>query len=80
MAVYDQGRAKRNAGTAPIAPKAKKTPPLKADYVPKESDAPIVKEAYAKKQAALQRDMASLQTGGNIQGLTPEELQAKKED
>lgn len=74
MAESDQGRAKLNAGTAPIkTPKAKPVA-LKPDYVPGKKDDPIVHEAYAKTQEELRTQVDTVQTQGRQKGYSKAEL------
>ena len=74
MAEFDQGRGKRNAGSAPIQPPKEKIIPLKEDYVPTEADAPIVHQAYEKKQRELDAQLSLNQTQGKQKGFSKSSL------
>jgi hypothetical protein len=73
MPEYDQGRGKRNAGSAPIKKEKAEKPPLKR-YVPEDDADPIVKEAYELVQASSEGviEVAGKQPGftkGTVEGI-----------
>lgn len=74
MAEFDQDKAVRNAGTAPLPHKREKLVPLKDDYVPTSADDAIVQEAYARKQRALHTQVITRQARGSQKGYSKKEL------
>lgn len=70
MSEFDQGRAKVDAGSAPLPEKEEKIAPRKPDYIPQPDDDPIVKEAYRQKQHDLHEQVTRVQTQGEQKGFT----------
>lgn len=69
MAEFDQDRAKKDAGSAPLPGPKEEFEPRKPDYVPQPDDDPIVKEAYRQKQHDLHQQVTRVQTQGQQKGL-----------
>lgn len=56
-----------------VGQKAGNPAPRKKDYIPKDNDADIVKQAYAKKQQDLEKQINKRQTRGQQKGYTKAE-------
>lgn len=79
MAEFDQGKAKRNAGTAPIQTPKKKMPP-RIDYVPGDEAPVIAKKAYDLSQQQAQDQLDNVVAKGRQPGFTKASVEGVLED